>query len=203
MLKNIFNDVSWDKLGQIGRQWQLESFSKKAPPTWESYWSREREYWGADDPDKSRVRRYFGEKKTEQNLLEKCKKDYDSYKEYLLYWIGLCKLGEIVQVIQLDPNVIALSKNWKGKFTDRTDLEIWLIEEKTFFRRHVQYSCEIYKFGTIVVDKGSIEEAMGEIVGNFRVSHQVGSNTDRRKNVIFNSMEETIKIRDALFRIVG
>lgn len=199
MFGTIFSDISWDKLGNIGKQWGLISFPEKSPPTWESYWADERKYWGADEPDKKRVRLYFGEHNTEKNLLAKCKKRYAEFKEYLLHWNGLCKIGEIVHVIPIEANVIVLSKNWKGEISDHSDLEIWLKEEKTFLRRHVRFCCEIYSFGTIVIPKDSIEAQMGEPVGSSRVSHQHGKN----KKITFSPSESIVSISDAKFNVIS
>lgn len=203
MFSNIFSDLAWDKLGRIGQQWQLVRFSEKSPPPWESYWAEQRKYWSADATDMTRIRHYFGETDTEQNLLNDSRKKYKEFKEYLLHWNGLCKIGEVVQVIPLQSNVIALSKNCKREVSDHSDLEIWLKEEKTFLRSHVRFCCEIYSFGTIVVPKGGIEAAMGERVGSSRVSHLRGNSTDRNESVILKSAEGILSISDAHFRIIG
>lgn len=198
MFGTIFSDISWNKVGNIGAQLRLLSFSEKQPSTWESYWTDQRKYWGADEPDKKRVSFYFGEHDTEQKLLADSKKKYSEFKEYLLHWNGLCKIGEVVQVILREANITVLSKNWKGEISDHSDLEIWLKEEKTFIRRHIRYCCEIYSFGTRVIPRGSIEAQMGEPVGSFRVSHQHGKN----ETIEFDSGKGTLTISDAKFHIV-
>lgn len=193
----------WAKLGKIGSKWQLLRFDESTPPTWDKYWAEQREYWGADDKNQARVQHYFGETNTEKNLLADSKNKYGEFKEYLLHWNGLCKVGEIVQVIPIEVNVIALSKNWKGQVTDHSDLELWLKEEKALFLKHVRFCCEIYSFGTIVVLPGSIEASMGERVGPSRVSHRKGKFPDRNETVKLNSNDLTVAVGNAVFRIVG
>lgn len=203
MAGTIFKDVAWEKLGVIGKKWELISFPKKTPPTWNSYWSDQRQYWGADEPSKKRVQHYFGAENTEENLLADSKKEYEEFKEYLLRWNGLCKVREVVQVIPRESNVIVLSKNWKDEISDHADLEVWLKEEKTFYWRHIRFCCEIYSFGTRFVPKGSIEAQMGEPVGSFRVSHRRGESREKNEIIIFNQQEGIVYINDARFHVVG
>ena len=203
MFSNHFSMIPWVNLGQIGSKWQLLRFDESAPPTWERYWAEQREYWGADDKNKARVQHYFGETNTEENLLADSKKKYDEFREYLFHWNGLCKVGEKVQVVPIEPNVIALSKNWKGQVSDHSDLEVWLKEETALFFKHVRYCCEIYSFGTITVLPGSIEAGMGERVGSSRVSHRKGKFPDRNETVELHSNDQTVTVGDAVFRIVG
>jgi hypothetical protein len=203
MVGSFFKDVGWRKLGLTGGQLELVSFAQTAPPSWESYWAKERAYWRADDPDKKRVQLYFGAERTEENLLAESKEKYESFKEYLLHWHGLCKIGESVQAVLLEHNVIALSKNWTGRVADHSDLEVWLKEEKTFYWRRKRFCCEIYSFGTLVVPEGSVPAQMGEKVGTFPVSHRQGESRDKNETVAFNRAGSMVLLGDAKFRIVG
>lgn len=201
MFDNHFSTSSWNKLGSIGQEWSLLRFEKHEPPSWEDYRRDQRKYWGADASDQTRVHNYFGKTKTEENLLNDCKKKYKDFKEHLFHWNGNCKVGEKVQVICIEPNVIVLSKNWTGEVSDHSDLELWLKEEKTFFGKHVRFCCEIYSFGTVVVMPGSTEAAMGERVGSSRVTHREGKSRDHNETVSLNTTENIIAVGDALFRI--
>lgn len=203
MPRTSFREIAWDALGQIGSSWELISFAEREPPTWEAYWSDERKYWDADNPDKRRVQLYFGDINTEETLLSASKKKYEELKQYMLHWNGLCKRGETVQVIPIESAVVALSKNWKGAVSDHSDLELVLKEERKFFGKHVRFCCEIYSFGTRVVSRGSIEAQMGEPVGSFRVSHRRGSTPDKNEPVVFNIREGIIAVSDAKFRVMG
>ncbi len=202
MIRNHLSKSPWAKLGQIGNQWQLLHFEESAPPAWDEYWAEKREYWGADDKDKARIQHYFGKTNTEENLLADSKEEYEEFKAYLLHWNGLCKTGERVQVIPIEPNVIVLSKNWKGQVSDHSDLELWLKEEKAFFLKHVRFCCEIYSFGTITVMPRSIEAAIGERVGSSRVSNREGKYPGR-ETVKLNSNDQIIAIGDAVFQIIS
>ena len=203
MTGTIFKDIAWEKLGAIGKKWELIAFPQKPIPTWDSYWSDQRENWGADEPDKKRTQLYFGVENTEEHLLADSKKKYEEFKEYLQYWNDLCKVGEVVQVISRETNVIVLSKNWKGEISDHADLEVWLKEERKLYWRHIRYCCEIYSFGTSVVLKGSVEEQMGEPVGSFRVSNRRGESRDKNETITFNQQERIVCISNARFHIVG
>lgn len=169
MFSNHFATSPWNKLGSIGQEWSLLRFEKREPPSWEEYWQTQRVYWGADASDQTRVHNYFGQTKTEENLLNDCKKKYKDFKEYLLHWNGNCRVGEKVQVIRIDPNVIVLSKNWTGEVSDHSDLQLWLKEEKTFFRKHVRFCCEIFSFGVLVVYRGAWRRRWGNALAH-RVS---------------------------------
>lgn len=193
------NDIPWSQLCEIGKKWQLLNFIRSSPESWEDYWIYEREYWDADSEDKSRLQLYFGKENTERNFLNKTKKRYEEYVIYLSLWKGLCRVGEIVKVILLEKNVIALSKDWRGKVSDHSDLEIWLKEEKFLFK-HLGYCCDVYNFGTIYVPHNSLEELMGERPGKWGVSHKKG--TDIEVIIKENENLKLIKIGDAIFRIL-
>jgi hypothetical protein len=117
-------------------------------------------------------------------------------------WNGLCVIGESVEVVRIAPNAFVLSKNWQGVISDHSDLELWLKEQVTIWRRHIRYCCEIYSFGTITVPRGSVEASVGEPVGSSRVSHRRGSSPDRNEAVQLNMNDHTIQVGDALFRII-
>jgi len=201
MFENRFIEGDWKNLGNIGSKWKLINFSERNPPTWESYWKDEREYWDADREDKSRVEHYFGKENTEENLLKKCRKGYKNFTDHLKKWNGLCKVGEIVDIIRLESNIIALSKNWSGEVKDHDDLVIRLLNEKTFYGKHVQFRCKILSYGTIVVPKGSLPNQMGEPAGSSRTTHSHGNTKYHREPVHLEN--HIIKINDASFSILS
>lgn len=173
MLKNNSVEFSWEKFGAIGRIWKLLHFTSGRVQSWEDYWQDERKYWNADSRDKSRVELYFGNVNTEQNLLLKTQKKFEEYIAYTKHWHGLCKVGEEVQVISIEPNVIALSKNWQGAVADHSDLELHLNQERTFWGKSIRFYCELYSFGTIAAAvSGSMEAAFGEGHWDKRVAHK-------------------------------
>ena len=162
-----------NSFGAIGRIWKLLHFTSGRVQSWEDYWQDERKYWNADSRDKSRVELYFGNVNTEQNLLLKTQKKFEEYIAYTKHWHGLCKVGEEVQVISIEPNVIALSKNWQGAVADHSDLELHLNQERTFWGKSIRFYCELYSFGTIAAAvSGSMEAAFGEGHWDKRVAHK-------------------------------
>ncbi|MDA9908605.1 hypothetical protein N9C86_01520 [Schleiferiaceae bacterium] len=190
----MFRDRNWNKLGDIGKKWKLIDFDESQPPSWEKYWKDQREYWGADRKDKKRVEHYFGKYNTEDNLLKDSRKKYEQFVDYLKEWNGLCKKNEIVQVIKLEKNVIALSKQWTGKVKDHKDLEIWLKQKFKLGIIPKDFFCEIYSFGTIA----KTTEFSNEYG---RVSHQLGKSQD--KNELIEIIDRNhIKIGDAKFEIL-
>lgn len=194
-------DVAWSRLRSVGARWVLLGFDEQGAPTWEDYWQEQREYWGADLPDKGRVQHYFGVTQTEEKLLEKSRKEFLEYVAYLKLWNGLCSVGDSVHVITQQPNVIVLSKEWNGVIKDHSDLEIWLKEERTVYFRHVRYYAEIYSFGTRVISSGSIEAQRGEKPGTTRVSHRQGRTRDKNETVALDSANGSIRIGDAEFKV--
>jgi hypothetical protein len=202
MLKRRIRDSSWAKLGPLGRRWRLESFNYRKPPTWDQFWAQQREYWGADAPDKRRIQLYFGEKDTEERLLLDAQRRYAEFKEHLLKWNGLCKIGDEVDVVQIDQSVIVLSRNWNGQVADHSDLELWIKEERVFLFKRLRFCCEIYSFGTIVVLPESPEIAVGERVGMSRVSHRRGQSPDRNETVQLDSLLGAVCVSDARFKII-
>jgi len=193
-------DVPWSKLGPIGSRWRLEAFAPLTPPSWDEFLAEERRYWGADSANKARFHSYFGMEDPEAVFLEQTRKRYANLVQHRRRWKGLCEVGEIVQVIEIAPNVVVLSKNWKGQVSDHSDLEIWLKEERTrFLLKRVRFCCESYSFGTIVVPRGSLPNLIGEAAGSSRVSHLVGKD----ETVSISGKHKTVSIGNAVFTIGG
>lgn len=195
-------DVPWKKLGLIGRTWRLLAFPLPIAPAWETYWKEQREYWGADRTDWTRLENYFGKDDPEAALFAKAKNGFNDFLKYQKTWNGLCEIGETVSVNLIEPNVIALSKNWTGTVKDNSDLELWLREETTILFRRVRFYAEIYSFGTVVVFPGSIEAQMGERPGSSRIAHRKGRSSDRKETVALDEKAHTIAVADAIFEIV-
>jgi hypothetical protein len=202
MLRRRYTDSRWVKLGSIGRHWRLEEFDSLQPPTWEQFWADQRKQWGADDPDRRRVRLYFGATATEETLQLHARRSYAEFKEHLLKWNGLCKIGETAQVVTVDSSVIVLSTNWKGQVADHSDLELWIKEERVLYFRRLRFCCEIYSFGTRAVMPDSLEAALGDRVGASRVSHRKGNSPGRNETVEIDSALRTIRVSDARFKII-
>jgi hypothetical protein len=195
-------DPPWARLGQVGTVWRLLEFDESQPPTWESYWADQRKYWGADKQDRNRVELYFGKEQTEENLLRKAKDGYEKFCEYLHLWNGLCALGDELSVIPQQPNVIVLTKDWKGEIADHSDLEVWLKQQRDFLVFRKRFCCEIYSFGTLVIPEGSIEAQMGEKPGTQRISHRKGKERDKNETITLIPAQNRIQVSDALFQIV-
>jgi len=199
MSRTKFREVAWGGLVPVRGSWKLTTLSDHDPPAWDAFWYDERKYWGADAPDKHRFHSFFGNDNAEEHFLRSCKQKYEDLKLYMHLWNGLCKRSELVQVIEIDPSVIVLSRNWMGAVSDHSDLELVLQEERALFGRHVRYCCDVYSFGTRVVPKGSIEAQMGEPVGSFRVSHRRAT----QETVVFSPRTNSVSIRDATFEVLA
>lgn len=193
---------SWKAFAPVGSEWTLRSFDEHRPPPWEKYWADQREYWGADNPDKQRVQLYFGADDTEANLLRKSRAGYADFCAYLKKWHGLCEVGDKIEVVPIQRNVLVLSTDWKGEVSDHSDLEVWLNRRLFQMARTKRFFAEIYSFGTIVVPRGSIEHQMGERPGKSRVSHRQGSNPDKEESVVYSAPSSEIQIGDAVFSII-
>jgi hypothetical protein len=195
MFNNSMIDFAWDSFFPTGSQWRLLKFNIRFPQGWKEYEADARKYWGADSPDQQRFTRYFGEQNTEETFFKKTQMQYAEYVDHVRKWEGLCYVNESVQVITLEPHVIALSKDWKGTISEHSDLEIWLKEERTWHRRHIRYCCEGYKFGTIYVPHDGIEAKIGERPGQSRVAHKWGPD----RTITFDKDRNEISLGDAIF----
>lgn len=193
----MLKDMNWSKIGLIGSEWQLISFTEKIPPKWEKYWVEQRAYWGADAEDRGRFEFYFGKSNGEKKFLEKTQQGYQSFVEFLKYWNGLCKIGENIQVVNFDNNVIVLTKNWVGSVQDHSDLEVWLKQKYLYSLFPKDFWCEIYSFGTISGETIHPFE-QGSNGKDKRVSHQKGKD----ERVVLDLETKTIQISDAVFRII-
>lgn len=198
----MITKCSWSKIGDIGKRLILQSFDVPSPPIWEKYFKDHLKYWNFDDPKLVRAKRFLGDDITLEKFEKKERKEFEKYKDYRLHWNGVCKIGESVEVIPIEPDVIVLSKNWKGEVSDHSDLEIELKQERGFMFRHIKHLCVIYSFGTLAgVEKGDINNQLGEAVrGDTRISHKKGMSEEQEMPVIHSG--NTIKIRDAVFKIV-
>ncbi len=196
-------DRKWEKLGKIGNHWKLLNFNEEPTPIWEEYCFNYLQRsinkdTNSEDLDKTK------------KLVNDCKDKYNKHLNHISHWNGLCKKGEIVQVVHVDPYVIILSKNWKGEISDHSDLEIWLAGKQSFLNRHINYQCEIYNFGTLSITEDSPEVLIGSAEpGDYKISHRVGSylwlyreKNKSKQTVFLNSENKTIKIEDALFQII-
>lgn len=103
-------------------------------------------------------------------------KQWSSYCDYLDRFCGLCRVGETLEIIKIEYNVIAMSKNWTGAIKDGSDLELWLrTTKKHWYSLRTYFSCEVYSFGTIAAARpGSIEDFHGESRRDTRISHSKG-----------------------------
>lgn len=116
-------------------------------------------------------------------------KRYRSYKDHSERFCGLCKVGEVIEAVLLQRNVLLLTKKWGGQAArkDHSDIEVWLKREVSLFS--LSCICEIYNFGTLTVPKNSIENRMGEPAGSWRVSHLL-----MESEVRFNKRRKPTKI---------
>lgn len=192
------HDSDWSRFSVVGVKWLLVSFAERMPQPYSQYISKEREYWGADRTDQRRFQHYFGSKNTEENFRRKYKAKYEEYCEHLSHWKGLCKVGEAVQAVSLQKNVIALSKSWSGSVRNHSDLELWTKKEIDIKKFGASYICEIYSFGTITVPYGSDFHRMGEAPGSSPVSHCHGKEVSVR--MFDSSISICWEIGDATFR---
>ena len=106
------------------------------------------------------------------------KKKFDSYIDHLEKFNSLCKTGESVEIIDTDrKDVIILSKNWKGKLTLYSDIEVWLWSELKIPSFKKTFKSEMYSFGQIVVPAGDpiahFEGAGTSLVSNSKGEYEV------------------------------
>lgn len=193
---------NWQRLGEIGRRWELLRFDQRTPPPWHEFWATRRAYWHADSLDRTRVELYFGTDNTETNLLAKTRNEYASFCDYLLKWHGVCKIGEIVDAVLTQPDTIVLSGQWQGRIRDHVEVEVELKEERRYLI-HKRDCCEIFTYGTVTIPAGSVEAQMGERVRSSRISRRLSSRRDRIETVVYDRDLRTVSIDDAIFRVVG
>jgi hypothetical protein len=111
---------------------RFRRFDEREPGPREKFWADHRAYWHADSPDKRRVQLYFGAECTEANLLADGRKRSADFCEYRLQWYGVCKVGEVIDVVLTRPNTLVLTKDWQGEIRDHTHVEVELSEERRF-----------------------------------------------------------------------
>ena len=165
MFDNITKPTDWNIIFSTldwlnpRREFKLKllDFNAGREPIWEEYLKDQRKNYGADLPDQKRFRHFFGDVDTEQHFLQEIQKRFIKYAEYCKHWKGLCRLGEVVEVIRYKENFeIVLTKNWTGTLQDHVELLVELHEEKTFLRKHIRYFCDIWSTGTIGTGQGPI-----------------------------------------------
>ncbi len=199
MFENKNYKSNWNQLISTNMKLKLVRFNYRPPGTFEDHIKDAREYYGADREDKKRFKLYFGDENTEQNFLLKETKQYKDYVEYCNYWNGICKVGETIELIrQRDPADVVLTKKWTGKLIDHKELVVELWEEKTFFRQHVKYYCDIYSSGTLTI----LSDSPDVVMMNARPGEYQMWNS-REKNVYVNvdNKNNIFCVDDAVFEI--
>lgn len=79
---------------------------------------------------------------------------YNEYIDYLEKFNGICKLNEQVEIHNTDrPDVILLTKKWRGGVSFNSDLEVWLWKELEIPKFKKILKCEFYSFYTVHVAK--------------------------------------------------
>lgn len=102
MLKNRFRTVNWaDFIGGEKKKFELVSYDKQIPQTWDEYYQGRRKFFDADAEDKGRFQHYFGKENTEKNFLEETQIKYSSYVNYLSLLWGKFAIGEKIDVFHL------------------------------------------------------------------------------------------------------
>lgn len=200
MFENKNYKSNWNQLISSNMKLKLVRFNYTAPRTLDDYIKDAREYYNADKEDKKRFKLYFGDVNTEQNFLLKETKQYKDYVEYCNHWKGICKVGETIELIrQRDPADVVLTKKWTGKLIDHEELVMELWEEKTFFRQHVKYYCDIYSSGTLTVLNDSPDVVMMNArPGDYQVWNSRGRNVD----ISIDKKNDILSIDDAVFKML-
>lgn len=112
-----------------------------------------------------------------QSLEDELKRRFDSYRNYHELFEGCCLKGGTVDVVLTQhPNVIILSKDWKGSFSDGSDLELHLFGSSRFpLFPTVRHTVTLYSSGTGFVPYGGMEHRLGgETLGYHKVWHKRG-----------------------------
>lgn len=195
----LYFNSRWDRLLQGQDRWTLCAFDCRTPPTWPEYLADQRKYWDADSPDQGRFRLYFGETDTEATFLEKTRERYASFVDYYDYWHGLCRVGETVHAVLIEPNVIGLYKDVRS-VGGTPNMEIWLNVEIGFFFRRIRYFAELYKFGSVVAVAEAVGDKMGKPLVTNTVSHRCGREPGMCETVSLDDRGR-IRIGDAMFRL--
>lgn len=110
-----------------------------------------------------------------QALEDELRRRFKRYCDYYELFEGCCLMGESVQVIPTDDTrILILSKNWKGTFSDHSDLELHLSGVSKFpLFFEVRHMVTIFSSGTRFVPRGGIEERCGgESPGYHKISHK-------------------------------
>jgi len=173
-------DTTWERFGRLGKAWLLQSFSVRPPPTRGEYLAFAKKYRGEGDGTGS--------------FLRETKEGFERDQEYALLWNGLCKVGESVQVVPVQSNVVALSRRWTGQVKDHSDLEVWITEERTLwgFGQRVRFACEVYSFGSI---------SMGPHRSGTRVAHRRPFLHPFEPDDRLRRHGETLQVLDAVFSV--
>lgn len=188
----IERDIPWSKIGNIGVRWKLMSFNYRAPKSWEEYLAYEKEYWSFNDPKLQRMKLYFGKENTIENFFIKTKKGYEKHVEMSSYWHSICRSGDILYVKLIQPNVIAISKDYK--INPKNYYEIWSKRKFLLGVFPKEFCCEFYSIGYVERDPLYPKD-----YGT--VSHRLGIEKDKNEKLNFNLEKNQIQISDALFEI--
>ncbi len=155
-------NVSWPKMPSVATliEWKQPARSQ----TYEEYKEQARNY------------EWFLWRDFEGQALEnELRRRFNSYCGYHELFEGCCLLGDNVQIIPTnDVRVIIFSKNWKGEFSDHSDLDLHMSGASDFpFCSEVSHSVTIYSSGTRFVPRGGIEERFGgEPPGYHKIWHK-------------------------------
>jgi len=115
---------------------------------------------------------------------EQFKKMQDDYYTYAEKFLGCCKVGDEVSIIENEyKNELIFSKDWQGTASDHTDLLLTLFLVKdNWFSLKSSFICEISHLGTLSTLPDSIESKMGQKVGSSRIQHSDGKYTMTLQN---------------------
>jgi len=123
--------------GIIGRQAKLIYFKEKEIKNYEDF----KNYYLRTYP---KIYRQYSDKKFI--------KEYNDHLEYSKKFNGCCKLNETIEIVPTKrPDIIVLSKDWKGKITYHADLEVRLRKDYKFPFLNNKLICEFFEYGRIYI----------------------------------------------------
>jgi hypothetical protein len=197
MFENVKIRSNWNIFFRENCRLKLLSFKLNKTPIWEEFLADQRKYWDADNPNKKRLKLYFGDTDTEANFIKKTEEGFLRQLEYSKLWKGLCNINDYIELVKMkESKDIVLTKKWCGSVRDNEDLVIELWQEKTFIRQHVKYFCDIYKSGTLQIEYGGPDHIMGGAKPGY---HKVWNSFGRGITVNFEASSNLFKLDDAVF----